>query len=92
MLDQLVIQAPPNAGTLNATGKLTVDVSDSVGFDIYSKLEDGATVELQAFASLATNGRTRFYSINLATGRARPIGPFSRRDEIVDIAVPTNQR
>ena len=33
-LDQLAIQPPPNAGSLVATGKLTLDAGAQVGFDI----------------------------------------------------------
>ncbi|HEX9772030.1 MAG TPA: DUF4394 domain-containing protein [Steroidobacteraceae bacterium] len=33
-LDQLAIQSPPNAGSLVATGKLTLDAGAQVGFDI----------------------------------------------------------
>ena len=92
VLDQVVIQAPPNNGSLNPTGKLTVDGTDAVGFDIYSKLRNGATLEVDAFASLTTNGRSRFFRINLATGQARQRGAFRSRDRVVDIALPLNQR
>lgn len=41
MMDQVAIQPPANSGSLSATGKLTVDTSSSVGFDIYSTVRNG---------------------------------------------------
>lgn len=72
-----------------AGGKLTVDTTAAVGFDIYTTRTDNV-----AFASLTTNGRARFYKITLTTGRARlqPRGTFRSRDQqIVGIAIPPNQ-
>ena len=90
-LDQVAIQAPPNAGTLNPTGKLLVDVSSPVGFDIYSTIaSSGATVDNDAFASLTTASGSAFYSIDPLTGRASKVGSF--RVPIVDIAIPLDQR
>ena len=92
MLDQLVIQAPPNAGTLNLTGKLTVDTSPAVGFDIYSVLQGGmTTTSVQAFASLTTGGRARFYTVNLFTGQVGLRGTFKTRNQVIDVALPLNQ-
>lgn len=90
-LDQVAIQAPPNAGSLNATGKLGVDAGASVGFDIYSRNRGGITLDVQAFASLVTGGRSGFYRINLVTGRATLLGAFKRQDAVIDIAIPLNQ-
>ena len=68
-LDQVAVQAPPNAGTLNPTGKLLVDVSSPVGFDIYSTIvSSGTTVDNDAFASLTTSSGSAFYSIDPLTG------------------------
>ena len=72
--NQVVIQSPPNAGVLTATGSLTVDADTPVGFDIYSRLQKGATVKNTAFASLVVGGVSRFYSVKLLTGKALPIG------------------
>lgn len=85
--DQLVIQAPPNAGTLNPTGKLTVDASTTAGFDIFSRLRARAANDAAAFASLVRNGRTGFYTINLFSGRAASRGAFRNQDQVVDIAI-----
>jgi hypothetical protein len=91
-LDQVVIQAPPNAGPLSATGKLTVDTSSAVGFDIFSALKGGTAVATQAFASLTVDGRARLYEIDLVTGAASRRGSFRTRDQVIDIAIPHNQR
>lgn len=91
-LDQVSIQAPPNAGTLNQTGKLTVDTTPNVGFDIYSTIRNNSTVNVEGFASLTVNDRVRFYSITLFTGRAISRGSFSDQNRVVDIAIPLNQR
>ncbi|MES2658983.1 MAG: DUF4394 domain-containing protein [Verrucomicrobiota bacterium] len=91
-LDQVVIQSPPNNGSLAATGKLTVDSTASVGFDIYSTVRNGATVEVDALASLtASNGFISLYSISLPTGKATLRGTFKAWDKVVDIAIPLNQ-
>ena len=90
-LDQVAIQAPPNAGTLNATGKLLVDATSPVGFDIYSTLSSsGTTVDNDAFASLTTASGSAFYTVDPLTGTARKVGSF--RVPVVDIAIPLAQR
>jgi hypothetical protein len=90
-LDQVSIQAPPNNGSLNPSGKLLVDVGPSVGFDIYSQLSQGRSVNALAFASLSVGGRAGFFGINLLSGEATLRGwlPFS--DQVVDIALPLAQ-
>lgn len=89
----VVIQSPANSGSLAPTGKLTVDTTSSVGFDIYSTLRNGVTVKIQALASLtASNGFVRLYSINLPTGKATLRGTFKNWDKVVDIAIPPDQR
>jgi hypothetical protein len=96
-LDQVSIQSPPNAGSLVATGKLTVDAGSTVGFDNYTHLRKGVAVGNNAFATLVVNGATGFYRINLLAGTALLIGGFSRdktddfSDPVVDIAIPLKQ-
>ena len=91
-LDQVDIQSPPNDGTLAATGKLGVDAAISVGFDIYSTIRDGITVNVQSLASLQmASGASNFYSINLPTGKATSRGNFSSRNKVIGIAIPLNQ-
>jgi len=90
-LDQLAIQAPPNNGSQNATGKLGLDVSPEIGFDIYSVIaEDGTTAGARAFATITTD-RTRLYGINLLTGKARALGAFREELRLTGLAIPPNQ-
>ncbi len=88
-LDQVVLQSPANSGTLVATGKLTVDASADVGFDIFSAISSGVTVDVQAFASLVDSiGLASFYKITLPTGKAELLGSFRAEDQMMDIAIP----
>ncbi|MGH8585409.1 MAG: DUF4394 domain-containing protein [Gammaproteobacteria bacterium] len=88
--NQVVIQSPPASGVLVPTGSLTVDPDASVGFDIYSRLKNGATSGNAGFASLMVGGKSRFYSVNLLTGRAFQIdGAFPV--PLADIAVVLQQ-
>lgn len=90
--DQVSIQSPPNDGTLAATGKLGVDAQGGTGFDIYSTLRDGASVDNQAYASLhAADGSSAFYKISLSTGKATLRGGFASGTQVTDIAIPLNQ-
>ncbi|MEO7387364.1 MAG: DUF4394 domain-containing protein [Gammaproteobacteria bacterium] len=67
----LVLQSPPNDGQLTTVGSLGVNTTDLVGFDILTV----AGVNT-AYASLTQNGSflSRFYTIDLATGVASPVG------------------
>ena len=67
----------------------TVDAGAAVGFDIYTQLDDGVASDNWGFASLAVNGKSVFYRINLLTGRAIPIGALGA--PLVDIALPLDQ-
>lgn len=89
--DRVLVQAPPAAGTLNPTGNLRVDAGSDAGFDIYSRLRNGITAEVKAFAALTVGGRARFYSLDPLTGEASPRGSFRNAHQVVDIAVPLNQ-
>jgi hypothetical protein len=76
----------PNTGQLFTVGTLGADTNQLVGFDI----EAGTGI---AYASLNTPGdnSSMFYTINLATGQAVPIGNIGDNDGtlfIRDIAVP----
>ncbi|WP_435018062.1 DUF4394 domain-containing protein [Tundrisphaera sp. TA3] len=81
--NSLVIQDPPNAGTLTNVGALGVDFQDVAGFDILSV---GANT---AFAALTTDGvSSSLYTIDLATGAATPIGAIGSAPTLVtDIAI-----
>jgi hypothetical protein len=88
-LNQVALQSPPNAGSLVATGKLTIDADTPVGFDIYTTLRNGVAVDNSAYASLVVGGVTGFYRVNLLTGKATLIDTFP--DRVVDIAIPLDQ-
>lgn len=91
-LDQVALQSPPNDGTLAATGKLGTDAGSAVGFDIYSSVRNGVTVDVHALASIApASGPGMLYSIDLPTGKATAIGSFGQ-NRVVGIAIPLNQR
>ena len=65
-LDILVLQNPPNDGTLMTVGDLGVDFDDLAGFDIISSEEGSST----AFAV----SDSTLYSIDLVTGAASSLG------------------
>lgn len=87
--NQVAIQSPPNNGSLVPTGSLTVDPDSPVGFDIYTRLNNGVASNNSGFASLVVNGMTGFYRVNVLTGKASPIGDF--KDAVIDIAIPLDQ-
>lgn len=90
MLDQIAIQSPANSGTLAATGKLGTDAGIDAGFDIYSTVRNGRTVELEGYAALQANGGSELFEIDLLTGKADSEVSFNRT--VTDIAIPLNQR
>jgi hypothetical protein len=89
--DQIFIQAPPNAGSLNPVGKLVGDAAVDAGFDIYSQKKNGPTIGNFGYAVYSRGTARGFYVINLLTGRGWPRGSFRAGDDVVDIAVPLNQ-
>ena len=86
-LNQVVIQSPPNAGSLVATGQLTIDPDTQLGFDIYSSRRTfgSLTGSNLGFASIMAGGGTGLYRINLLTGRAALIWTIPH--QVVDIAI-----
>ncbi|HEX6357402.1 DUF4394 domain-containing protein [Actinophytocola sp.] len=86
--DQVLIQSPPNNGSLVATGALTVDAGINAGFDIFADLVNHKTVDNHGFAVLTTpDGLSKFYSVNVLTGTATPIGdPFPL--PVTEVAIP----
>lgn len=81
-LDVLVIQNPPNDGTLTTVGGLGFDTTDLVGFDIQSR--SGT-----AFASLTAESSpfSQFFSIDLGTGLVTLIGTIAGLSPLRDIAL-----
>ncbi len=90
-LDQVVVQSPANSGMLAATGKLGVDASPAIGFDVYSAIRNGTTMSVRAFASLNVGGIARFYEINLLQGRVAVAGAFDSVNQVTGIAVKLDQ-
>jgi hypothetical protein len=84
-LDQLVVQNPPNSGTLSDPKPLGVDTDRVVGFDIYSALSGASAVSNEAFAVLTVDGAPALYRIDLATGTASPLGALDK--DVTDLAV-----
>ncbi|MEU9184738.1 DUF4394 domain-containing protein [Streptomyces sp. NPDC048484] len=85
--DQVVIQSPPNAGNLVATGLLGFDAGTDAGLDIYSYLTNGKTTSNAAFASLTPYGADTpsLYALNVLTGEPSLIGQFPLN--ITDLAI-----
>jgi hypothetical protein len=89
-LDQVVIQSPPGNGILVATGKLGFDADPHAGFDIYSRLVSGVTMQIRAFATLGVNKTYGFYQVSLLTGAATFLGNFD--EPVFDVAIPLDQQ
>ena len=94
ILDVLVIQDPPNNGTLRTIGALGIDTGENTGFDI-------SGVTGRAFASLTIGGPASpvpgLYTINLITGAATLIGEIADASirgsaDIFDIAAYTSTK
>jgi hypothetical protein len=88
-LDRLDIQSPANAGTLAPVGQLRVDAGPDAGFDIYSTVRDGRSVAVQGWATLTVGGKSRIYSVNVATGEVLDRGTF--RMPVTDLAIGLDQ-
>lgn len=86
--DQVVIQSPPNAGNLVATGKLTVDAGPNAGFDIFSDRAGGKTVANIGFGAFVTGGKSTFYTVDVLTGAATSVNGRAFPLQITDIAIP----
>jgi hypothetical protein len=85
----LVIQNPPNSGTLTDVGALGVTTTGLVGFDITTDVTDKAFASLSLVAA-ASSG---FYSIDLSTGAATLVGTIGigATGLVRDIALQLNQ-
>jgi len=92
VLDQTVLQSPANAGLLAATGNFGEDAGLVAGFDIYSRTKDGKTVEVQGFAVLQIDGESKGFRVDLLNGDVRKLRGFPKSAQVVDLALPLNQR
>lgn len=80
--DMLLMQNPPNNGTLVTVGSLGVDMLDLVGFDI--TVVSGTNL---AYATALVGGNINLYSIDLVTGAASLVGGLNGNFQTVGIAV-----
>lgn len=83
--DRLVIQNPPNNGTIVDVGPLGLPsgISSLVGFDV-----SGATGIAYAAFSSPTGGPSTLYTINLATGAATSLGTIGGGLALAGLAAP----
>ena len=79
--DKLYLQNPPNNGTLEEVGNLTVDFAGVGNFDI---LPDNST----ALAVTLNNNESKLFTVDLMTGKAENVGTFGL--PIIGIAFKTN--
>ncbi len=76
----LLKQAPPNDGVLNGIGKLGVNASEPIAFDIWSDGKGGNAAWLLAGGAL--------HSVDLATGAAKSVGAIAGlKGKIWDMAI-----
>jgi hypothetical protein len=80
--DMLLIQNPPNNGTLNPVGSLGIDVGPAVGFDIATGT---GTAYMTGYLPAAVN--PTLFTLNLATGAATGVGVITTTDTLVGISV-----
>ena len=69
----LALQVNPNGGVLQTVGLLGVDISQLAGFDIFFDQVPQTNIGYAALQNIA-EGVSRFYTIDLPTGQATPIG------------------
>jgi len=77
-VDALVVQRPPNDGTVRTVGPLRVNADVAGGFDIAA---NGVAV-----TALARADGTRLYAIDLSSGRARLVGKLGRGSTLTGLA------
>lgn len=88
-LNLLVLQNPPNAGTLNTVGAsgITVNGSEpSVDLDIYYDHMTNTNMAYMA-ANTGTSSFDGFYTVNTTTGAATLVGAIGNGVGVKDIAV-----
>ena len=84
--NQVTLQSPANSGLTAATGDLGFDAAPDTGFDIYSRVSGGKTVELRPYA---VSGGV-LYDVDLLTGAASAVGELSDLTTS-DLAIPLGQ-
>jgi hypothetical protein len=81
--DVLVIQNPPNNGTLIAVGGLGVDITGTGGFD-FTEADKAAYAVFKRSAASASE----IYRLNLSTGAASLVGAVNSAAMIRGLAIP----
>ncbi|MBL9149204.1 MAG: DUF4394 domain-containing protein [Phycisphaerae bacterium] len=81
--DSLVIQSPPNNGTLLTIGSIGADMTDVGGFDI-----SGLTGIAYAVIQDAQSAKSTFWKINLVTGQGSFLGEIGGGAVITAMTVP----
>lgn len=81
---QLLLQNPPNNGTVAVVGALgfPLDAGSGVGFDVLTR--EGVDA---AFASLRVAGTTGLYRVDLSTGAATLVGPIAGNPGLRGMAI-----
>jgi len=82
-LDVLVVQDPPNDGTLRTIGGLGANALTLVGFDITESTHGVTALRPR----LSLRGRSSLYVLDLSSGRAYRIGTIGGDEPIRDIAI-----
>ena len=83
--DFLVIQDPPNSGTLRAVGPLGVDAGQILGFDIGTNFGRHQPFGLAAIQ--VSNGTSRLFAILLDTGQSFDIGQIGNGTLVRGLAI-----
>ncbi len=79
--DRLVIQNPPNAGTIGGVGAL------NVGADVSDAQLDIEGQSSQALAALTINDTTALFQVDLAAGGATPLGTVGTGEPLRAMAI-----
>jgi hypothetical protein len=90
-LDQrnLTLQSPPNNGTLNTIGKLTIGLNETdrtYDLDIFFN-STNMTNSAYLSANVQTSSNDNLYTVNLTTGEALMVGTIGSGMSVSDIAV-----
>lgn len=77
--DSLLLQNPPNAGTLNLIGSLGVNVGPNLAFDIFTLGGDASIAgDFGYFVDTTAANAATLYSVNLGTGAATQLSLMNR--------------
>lgn len=85
-LDDLVLQNPPNSGTLTKVGDLGVDTASFVGFDV--RTTGGMNIAYASLTEQQGRGATlaTLYQVDLATGAVTSLGKIGGPKTLIGIA------